>query len=87
MPDNPISRVSRVAYGARETSTKLLDADSFASFVTDDGFLTLELHRVGKRASETLESYRFEFCPEDEELVWRELSERRRRRNAMMNAR
>jgi hypothetical protein len=81
MPDNPISRVLRIAYGARETSTKLLDADSFAAFQNDEGFLTLELHRVGKRNSETLESYRFEFCPEDAERVRRELNDWARRRS------
>jgi hypothetical protein len=80
MPDNPISRVSRIAYGARETSTNLLDADSFAAFQSDEGFLTLELHRVGKRNRKTLESYRFEFCPEDAEHVRRELNEWARRR-------
>jgi hypothetical protein len=77
-----MSRVFRVTYGKRESTSTALESNQFASYVGNDGTLFLELHRTGQRRSEVLETYRFEFSPEDADLALQALQDWKRRMNA-----
>jgi hypothetical protein len=77
------SRITRVKHGTRETATHVLDSDEFAAYQGADARLVVELFRKGANGR-IVESYRFEFSPEDAEHVHRETSDfvRRHRRAA-----
>jgi len=78
MPENPNSRIVRVNYRDRETTTMMCEADTMACFHTHDGHMVLELTRADARGK-PLEGWRFEFCPEDSDRALSELNDWKRR--------
>jgi len=79
---NPNSRIMRVKYQGRETSTEVMVADNLSVRHDEaEGFLILELFRSGA-GDKLLEGMQFHFCPEDADRIRHELNDHFRRHQA-----